>query len=67
VLTAEFDILADQGRAYAESLETAGVPVVQSCYPGMLHDFVTLPGLFTPGWKAIDEITEALRRTFERA
>jgi acetyl esterase len=67
VLTAEFDILADQGRAYAESLQAAGVPVVQSCYPGMLHDFVTLPGLFTPAWKAIDEITEALRRTFVRS
>jgi acetyl esterase len=66
VLTAEFDILADQGRAYGESLETAGVPVVQRCYPGMLHDFVTLPGLFTPAWKAIDEITAALRRTFDR-
>lgn len=64
VLTAEFDILADQGRAYGESLETAGVPVVQSCYPGMLHDFVTLPGLFTPAWNAIDEIAAALRAAF---
>ena len=64
ILTAEVDILADQGRAYAESLRAAGVPVVQSRYPGMLHDFVTLPGLFTPAWKAIDEITTALRRAF---
>jgi len=67
VLTAEYDILADQGRAYAESLKAAGVPVVQRCYPGMLHDFVTLPGLFTPAWEAIGEITAALQKALARS
>jgi acetyl esterase len=64
VILAEYDVLADQGRSYAQRLQAAGVPVVQSCYPGMLHDFVTLPGLFTPAWNAIDQITAVLRNTF---
>lgn len=66
VITAEFDILSDQGRAYAQRLRDAGVPVVQSCYPGMLHDFVTLPGLFATAWEAIDQITASLRTAFSR-
>jgi len=60
VITAEYDLLADQGRAYAQCLQAAGVPVIHSCYPGMLHDFVTQPGLFSPAWKAIDQITATL-------
>jgi acetyl esterase len=66
VITAEFDVLSDQGRAYAQRLQGAGVPVVQSCYPGMLHDFVTLPGLFTTAWEAINQITASLRTAFSR-
>lgn len=64
VILAEFDVLADQGCAYARRLRTAGVPVTETCYPGMLHDFVTLPGLFTPAWKAIGQITASLREAF---
>ncbi len=66
VLTAQFDVLADQGRAYGEALRAAGVPVAQSCYAGMLHDFVTLPGLFSTAWEAIGEITAALRMAFHQ-
>ncbi len=66
VIIAEYDILSDQGRSYAQRLQAAGVPVTQSCYPGMLHDFVVLPGLFSPAWKAIDQITASLRTAFSR-
>lgn len=64
VITAEFDVLADQGKAYARRLEDAGVSVTLSCYGGMLHDFVVLPGKFTAGWNAIGEIVDVLRRSF---
>lgn len=60
IITAEFDVLADQGRAYALRLEEAGVPVTFRQYPGMLHDFVVLPGKFTEARAAIEQITEAL-------
>jgi acetyl esterase len=64
VITAEYDVLADQGRAYAERLSAARVPVTHICHPGMLHDFVVLPGLFTEARTAIAQITSALRRAF---
>ena len=60
VLTAEFDVLADQGRAYAQRLEAAGIPVAFHEYPGMLHDFVTLPGRFSDARTAIRQVTDAL-------
>jgi len=37
VQTAEFDPLRDEGRAYADRLAAAGVPVTYRCYEGMLH------------------------------
>lgn len=66
VLTAEFDVLADQGRAYAARLRDAGVLVSHRRYDGMLHDFVTLPGLFPSAWEAIDDIVAFSREAFER-
>lgn len=66
VLTAEFDVLADQGRAYAQRLEAEGVPVTFREYPGMLHDFVTLPGKFTEAQTAIRQVTDALRAAMGR-
>ena len=67
VITAEFDVLADQGRSYAECLARAGVPVVHCCYPGMFHDFVVLPALFTPAWDALDQMAAFSRTAFSLA
>jgi acetyl esterase len=64
VLAAEFDVLADQGRDYARKLEEAGVPVLFRENPGMLHDFVVLPGRFGAAREAINLITDALRTAF---
>ena len=43
--TAEFDPLRDEGRAYAERLEAAGVSTIYRCHPGMIHLFYGMRGL----------------------
>ncbi len=40
IVTAEFDVLRDQGKAYADKLHAAGVPVHYKCYPGQIHSFM---------------------------
>lgn len=64
IITAEFDVLADQGEAYTRRLQVAGVPVTWMQYPGMLHDFVILPGKFSRAWDAIKLITATLDGAF---
>jgi len=64
IITAEFDVLVDEGAEYASRLKEAGVPVTYSCYKGMLHDFATLPGLFDDAKKGEKEIAEYLKSVF---
>lgn len=64
IITAEFDVLRDEGEAYANRLRAAEVPVQCTRYNGMLHDFVTLPGVFPRAKDAIDEICTSLHKTF---
>ncbi|GHB79361.1 esterase [Streptomyces viridiviolaceus] len=45
VITAEADVLRDEGEAYANKLRQAGVPVTAVRYQGVIHDFVMLNAL----------------------
>ncbi|GAA2836246.1 alpha/beta hydrolase [Nonomuraea rubra] len=45
IITAEADVLRDEGEAYANKLRAAGVPVTAVRYLGIIHDFVMLNAL----------------------
>lgn len=63
IITAECDVLRDEGEAYARKLMVAGVRVTATRYLGTLHDFVMLNALAdTPAARgAVAQACEALR------
>jgi acetyl esterase len=67
VLTCGFDPLRDDGRAYADRLAEADVPVERVAYPDMIHGFLTM--LADPEWEraheAISVLGDELHRAFE--
>jgi acetyl esterase len=67
VITAEYDPLRDEGRAYADRLREAGTPVVHRDYAGMIHGFVTSAGVIDQGKQAIQDATAVLREAFAGA
>ena len=42
--TAGFDLLRDEGQAYADALERAGVKVHYVCHEHMIHHFYAMAG-----------------------
>ncbi|MEV4101722.1 alpha/beta hydrolase [Nonomuraea sp. NPDC049649] len=68
VITAEADVLRDEGEAYAAKLRAAGVPVVATRYLGVIHDFVMLNALReTNGAQAaIDQAVHTLRTALHK-
>ncbi len=61
VVTAECDVLRDEGKAYATRLREAGVRTTYVEYPGMVHGFTGMATTIPMGRTAIDDMGAALR------
>jgi acetyl esterase len=66
VLTAGYDPLVDEGRAYAERLAKSGVETAYREYPDMVHGFVLFGGVVDTANAAVAECGERLRNAFQR-
>jgi acetyl esterase len=62
VLTAEFDVLRDEGEAFVQKLREAGVEVTHVRYDGVIHGFWRWMAATPKTREAIDEVGAALRR-----
>ena len=61
-ITAECDILRDQGKRFCDQLRKAGVPVTERCFPGAVHLFVTVTGMGGDFRKGVFECTAFLQK-----
>jgi acetyl esterase len=66
IITAEYDVLRDEGEAYAQKLRAAGVSVKVTRYEGTIHDFVVLNTITqtTASRGAISQAVKALQNVF---
>jgi acetyl esterase len=62
VLTAEEDVLRDEGEAYAEALREAGVPTELVRWPGTIHGFFRWLAVTPAAREAIDAVGARLRQ-----
>jgi acetyl esterase len=62
VVTAELDVLRDEGEAYAAALAAAGVATVAVRYPGLNHNFPRKLAIFDAAPLAVAQAAEAVRR-----
>jgi acetyl esterase len=61
VMTAGFDVLRDEGRAYAKKLLEAGVDVEYRNYESLIHGFISMAGVIREAGRAFDDAVRALR------
>lgn len=61
VVTAGFDVLRDEGKAYAEALKKAGVEAEYVNYEGMIHGFFNLQGALDVSRDAVKAAAKALK------
>jgi acetyl esterase len=64
VVTAEYDVLRDEGEAYAARLQEADVPARWLRYRGLIHGFLRRTAMFDKAQMALDEIAYDLYCTF---
>jgi cation diffusion facilitator CzcD-associated flavoprotein CzcO/acetyl esterase/lipase len=67
IVTADFDPLRDEGLAYADALEAAGVPVRRIRARGHIHTSVTMVDVVISGAPVRAEMAEALTSWFPAA
>jgi acetyl esterase len=61
VLTAEEDVLRDEGEAYAAALRDAGVPVELVRWPGVIHGFFRWLGATSVAREAIEAVARRVK------
>jgi acetyl esterase len=66
VMTAGFDPLRDEGRAYAEKMRAAGVAVECVCAEGAMHGFINTAGGLDESARMLDLAADRLRGALAR-
>ena len=66
VITAECDVLRDEGEDYASALQKAGVDARLTRYEGVLHGFNCQPGHINAAESALDEAADRIKKSFAR-
>lgn len=61
IVTASHDPLVDEGKAYADRLTEAGVPVEYVCFDGTIHGFVSMALVIPAGAQAMALICERIK------
>ena len=64
VMTAGFDPLLDEGRAYADALKNAGVPTQYCEYSGMVHGFITMGRVLDTAHAALADCAQSLKKAW---
>jgi acetyl esterase len=62
VLTAGFDPLRDEGKAYAEKMRAAGVAVEHVCVEGVVHGFFNMAGSLREPTRALSLAAERMKK-----
>ena len=65
IITAGYDPLVDEGRAYSDRLVAAGVPVLYECFEGMAHGFLTMGGVVAAANHALYRLGQSLAQAFK--
>ena len=65
VLTAGFDPLRDEGRAYADALSAAGNQVQYVCFERQIHGFIIMGGIIDEANTAVAMCADYLHMCFK--
>ena len=60
ILTPEFDILVDEGKAYADKLDAAGKLVAFKSFAQQMHGFFAMPDALPVGFEAMDWVAREI-------
>ncbi len=64
IATAEFDPLRDEGEGFASTLKARKIDVTYTCYPGMIHGFMSLAVSSATIDAALSDVSERLKASF---